>query len=227
MNTRFKLVSIFFILIGSENISAQTQTRAGFLPSINYNHEINNVWEVNFKIESRHFVYENNTFETNNFKYKYSLSDISALAGKKVGLNSKVVMGFLTRIDPDAISYRTIQQFVLLSKLENFRIAHRIATDQTFSSIESTEFRLRYRLSAEVPLSGLSVDVKEYYFKFNTEVLNSVMNHDYDLEIRVVPNLGYLINKQHKIEFGLDNRFVSVIDSKNNFTTWITINWFF
>ncbi|MGK0253982.1 MAG: hypothetical protein ACI9OE_001467 [Mariniflexile sp.] len=226
MNIRIKLLLVFFILISSQHICSQTQTKAGFLPSINYNHKINKLYEINFKFESRHFVFENNASQSSAFNYEYSLSDVSALIGRKVGLNSKVVLGVLTRIEPDVVSYRTIQQFIFQSKIENFRVAHRIATDQTFSSTESTEFRLRYRLSAEIPLSGLKVDVKEFYFKFNTEVLNSIQDNVYDLELRAVPNIGYVINEQHKIELGLDNRFVSFIDNQTRFTSWITINWF-
>jgi hypothetical protein len=226
LNIRIKLLLVFFILISSQHICSQTQTKAGFLPSINYNHKINKLYEINFKFESRHFVFEDNASQSSAFNYEYSLSDVSALIGRKVGLNSKVVLGVLTRIEPDVVSYRTIQQFIFQSKIENFRVAHRIAMDQTFSSTESTEFRLRYRLSAEIPLSGLKVDVKEFYFKFNTEVLNSIQDNEYDLELRAVPNIGYVINEQHKIELGLDNRFVSFIDNQTRFTSWITINWF-
>jgi len=226
LNISIKLLLVFIIFINSKNIFAQTQTRAGFIPSINYNHKIDKVWEVNFKFESRHFVFDNTTSQSDDFEYRYSLSDVSALVGRKVGLNSKVVLGILTRIEPDALSYRTIQQFIFQTKINNFRVAHRIATDQTFSSNESTEFRLRYRLSAEIPLSGLKVDAKEFYFKFNTEALNGIQDNEYDLELRVVPNIGFVINEQHKIELGLDNRFVSFIDNQTRFTSWVTINWF-
>ncbi|MFD2731708.1 DUF2490 domain-containing protein [Pedobacter alpinus] len=222
-----KFLLIFFMLISLKDIYAQTQTRVGFLPSVNYNQKINKVWEANFKFESRHFVFENSTSQSSVFKYKYSLSDVTALVGRKVGLNSKVILGFLTRIEPEAVTYRTIQQFIFQTKIEKFRVAHRLVTDQTFSSNESTEFRLRYRLSAEIPLSGLKVDVKEFYLKFNTEALHSIQDDEYDLELRAVPNIGYVINDQHKIELGLDNRFASFIDNQTHFTSWLTINWFF
>lgn len=226
MNIRIKLPFLLFILLGAKDVCAQTQTRVGILPSINYNQKINKVWEVNFKFESRHFVFDNSTSQSNHFKYTYSLSDVSALAGRKVGLNSKFVLGFLTRIEPDAVSYRTIQQYLFQTKINNFRVVHRIAADQTFSPIESPEFRLRYRLSAEIPLSGQKVDVREFYFKFNAETLNSVQGNEYDLELRAVPNIGFVINERHKIELGLDNRVVSFIDNQTRFTSWITLNWF-
>jgi len=214
------------LVLASETVYAQMQTRVGILPIVNYNYKINKNWDINFRLESRHFVFENNISENSNFKYEYSLSDISALVGRKTGLNSKFVLGFLTRIEPDAVSYRTIQQFIFQTKIESFRVAHRIATDQTFSSNEATEFRLRYRVSAEIPLSGQKLDVKEFYFKFNTEVLNSIQDNVYDLEFRIVPNIGYVINEQHKIELGLDNRFESFINNQTRLISWITINWF-
>lgn len=226
MNIKIKHLLVFIILISSQHICAQTQSRAGFLPSLNYNYKINKTYEVNFKLESRHFLFEDGASQSSKFEYNYSLSDFSALVGRKVGLNSKVVLGFLTRIEPNAVSYRTIQQFIFQTKIDNFRVVHRIATDQTFSSTESTEYRLRYRLSAEIPLSGLKVDAKEFYFKFNTEALNSIQDNEYDLELRAVPNIGYVINERHKIELGLDNRFVSFINNQTRFTSWITINWF-
>ena len=213
-------------LLSLKDICAQTQTRVGILPTINYNYQINEVWNLNSRLESRHFVFKSNTAIGSAFTYDYSLSDISALIGRKVGLNSKIILGILTRIEPDAISFRTIQQFIFQTKTDKVRVAHRIATDQTFSPSESTAFRLRYRISAELPLTGLKVDVKEFYFKFNTEALNSMQDREYDLELRAVPNIGYVINKQHTIELGVDNRFVSFINNQTHITSWITINWF-
>lgn len=226
MNTRFKFSVVFTILICLQPIYSQVQTRAGFLPSINYNHKINKIYEVNFKLESRHVVFEDNTSQDDHFKYRYSLTDISALMGRKVGLNSKVILGVLTRIETNDAYLRTIQQFIFQAKINDFRVVHRIVADQTFSSTESTEFRLRYRLSSEIPLSGLKADVKEFYFKLNSELLNSLQENEYDIELRVVPSLGYVINERQKIEMGLDNRIVSFIDNQTRFATWITINWF-
>src|SRR5690606_27540432 len=132
----------------------------------------------------------------------------------------------LTRIEPDVVAYRTIQQFIFQTRLESIRFAHRIAADQTFSPDENPEFRLRYRLGAEIPLSGLKVDIKDFYFKFNTEILNSIQNDEYGLEFRIIPNIGYVINDQQKIELGLDNRFDDFINNEPELTSWISINWY-
>ena len=227
MNIRITFLLAFLLFLTSRDIYAQTRVRGGVLPSINYNHKINKVSELNFKVESRHFLYDSNNAFGSKFRYKYSLSDFSALAGRKVGLNSKIVLGVLMRLEPDAVSYRAIQQFIFQTKLNTFRVAHRIAADETFSSVEPTEFRLRYRTSVEIPLAGLKLDVREFYLKFNTEALNSIQDSEYDLEFRVVPNIGYMIDEQQKIELGLDNRVNSFIhDKKTQYTSWLTINWF-
>ena len=207
-------------------IYAQTQTSVGLLPTINYNHKVNKDWDINVKYESRHFMFQRNFMQQKKFEYDYALSDFSVLVGRKSGLNAKVVLGVLTRVEPGAISYRTIQQYIHQTKICIYRVTHRISADQTFSSHESAKFRLRYRLSAEVPLSGKKVDAKEFYVKLNTETLNSIQNNTYDLEFRVVPNIGYVINERHKIEFGLDNRLDSFIDNQTRFTSWIVLNWY-
>ncbi|MDN5215107.1 DUF2490 domain-containing protein [Fulvivirgaceae bacterium BMA12] len=213
--------------MGLNRVCAQTHTSVGLLPSINYNHKIKRDWDVNFKYESRHFMFQNNPIQQDKLEYDYLLSDFSVLVGRKAGLNSKVTLGVLTRIEPGAMAYRTIQQYIHKAKISTYRVTHRIAADQTFSSHESAEFRLRYRLSAEVPLSGKKVDLKEFYIKLNTETLNSIQNDTYDLEFRVVPNIGYVINKHHKVEFGLDNRFDSFINDQFRFTSWVALNWYY
>ncbi len=226
LNIRLNLVLVLLLMPKAAIIHAQAQTRLGILPSVNYNHKVNNDWEVNFRFESRHFIFEDYPSRDDDFKYQYSLSDFSTLIGRKTGLHSKVVLGVLARAEPDALSYRVIQQFIFQTTIQSFRVAHRISTDQTFSSTEYTEFRIRYRLSLEIPLSGLKVDVKEFYFKLNAEAINSVQDRVYDLEFRVVPNIGYVINGQQNIELGLDNRFDSFIDNQTRLNTWITITWF-
>ena len=42
-----------------------------------------------------------------------------------------------------------------------FRLAHRVATDQTWTGREPVVLRVRYRISAEVPLTGTTVNPNE------------------------------------------------------------------
>ncbi len=92
---------------------------------------------------------------------------------------------------------------------------------------ESTTIRLRYRLSTDLPLNGQSVDEQELYFKINHEYLTAFEQNQTDLEIRLIPYLGYLINEQNKVEMGLDYRLNRLLQNRpNRHTLWLALNWF-
>ena len=92
--------------------------------------------------------------------------------------------------------------------------------------MEKPEFRLRYRIASEVALDGQSVDPREFYFKFNNEYLNSWQDYGYDLEIRLVPLLGYNLKSTNKIEMGLDYRVNSFLNNNTRHSFWVNLNWF-
>lgn len=224
LTTKLSALLILFMVLTKLPVTAQI--RGGILPTINYNQRINKLWEANLKLESRHFLFQRNPFMQDHLDYEYSLSDLSLVVGRKISLSSKLVVGALLRLEPEGVAYRTIQQLIVKSKINTFRVAHRFVADQTFSAQEAPEFRLRYRLSGEIPLSGQQLDVQEFYVKMNVEMLHSLQSKVYDLEFRIIPHLGYVINKQHKIELGLDNRLDSFLGEQTRFTTWFCINWY-
>ena len=110
--------------------------------------------------------------------------------------------------------------------MSGFRLAHRFTADQTFSPSEKSEFRLRYRLTTELPLNGQSADAKEFYLKVNNELLNSFQGKEYDLELRLVPLLGYTVTDNHKLEIGPDYRLNRFLQSEARNRFWLSINWF-
>lgn len=182
---------------------------------------------MNFKTESRLLI-QNGDFNGNhNKEFEYLLTDLSLIAAKKVGLNSRIAGGYLIRLRNEEAIHRTIQQFSIVKNKTGYRLSHRIATDQTFSSNQSAEFRFRYRITPEIPLNGQTVDPKEFYIKTNFELLNKFQSSEYELEVRVVPLLGYTLNEQNKFEFGLDYRFDSLFISDPRHSFWTSINWYF
>ena len=119
-----------------------------------------------------------------------------------------------------------MQQFVVIQKFTNFRLAHRFLSDQTFSVLESPDFRLRYRVSFELPLNGQSVDPKEFYFRVNHEYVNGWQGGDYDLEVRLIPTIGYDFTDSFRLEAGLDYRVDGFIRSETEHTFWSSIGIF-
>ncbi|MDP5101264.1 MAG: hypothetical protein NWQ09_08055, partial [Nonlabens sp.] len=75
-------------------------------------------------------------------------------------------------------------------------------------------------------LAGNKVDVNEFYFKINHEYLNALQGSQYDLEIRLLPFVGYEIAAGNNIEIGLDYRINSFITDQTRNRLFLGINWF-
>lgn len=213
---------IFLILFAFYTLTsmAQNSCELGILPSININMKLHKDWSLNFKAESRQSLIKGD------FNYDYLLTDLYFAAAKKAGINTTVTAGYLMRISDEGIRNRTIQQFSFIKRYTGFILAHRLSADQTFQRDDYTEFRFRYRLSAELPLSGQSLDPKEFFLKLNNEYLNSFYAANYDLEIRGAAFLGYVLSPENKVELGLEYRIDSFVNSKPGSRFWIAINFY-
>ena len=226
MNTRIKLIFIFGFCCFQLCSFAQSTFQLGILPAVNFNKKLKNDWSLNSRVETRLLV-RRGTFDGDvDRSFNYVLTDLSLIAAKKFGLNSRYAFGYLLRLEEGDVQHRFIQQFTVVQKLSTFRLAHRFVTDQTFSPVQAPEFRLRYRITTEIPLNGESIDPREFYFRVNNEYLNSIQARAYDLEIRVVPLLGYEINDRCKVETGLDYRVNSFVANKTRHTFWMAMNFF-
>lgn len=208
------------------SVSAQSTYQFGVLPSVNLNKKMKNNWSLNTKLESRQLFQRGEFNGTADKEYNYVLTDMSLIAAKKVGLNSRIAGGYLIRLEDGDFFHRFIQQYVIVQKLSGWRLAHRIMSDQTFSKIEKPDIRLRYRITSEIPLNGESVDPGEFYLKLNNEYINSFQANEYDLEIRLIPLLGYDITDNVKIESGLDYRVNSFLNNSTRHSYWMTFNLF-
>jgi hypothetical protein len=216
---------LWFVRCG-QTVSAQSTFQLGGLPSLNVNKKLKNDWSVNSKIESRLLFQRGDLQGEVDKNFKYVLTDISLFGAKKIGLGSRIALGYLIRFEEKEVYHRFVQQFVLVQKLSGSRLAHRLLCDQTFSASEAPEFRLRYRLTSELPLNGESVDPGEFYMKINNEYVNSIQAMKYDLEIRLVPLLGYDISKRLKIETGLDYRVNGFLKGSTRHSYWMNLNFF-
>ncbi len=198
----------------------------GLLPSLNLNSKLKNDWSINTKIESRQLLQSGIINVDVDKEYQYVLTDFSLILAKKVGLNSRIAAGYLLRFEEGELIQRFIQQYAIVQRMPGFRLAHRFVSDQTFSESEKPELRLRYRITSEMPLNGESVDPGEFYLKINHEYLNSFQGLQYDLEIRLIPFIGYDLNDRFKIETGLDYRVDSFLDNNTRHSFWLSLNFF-
>ena len=216
-----KILPVLFILTLMPAICfAQSSYQYGIIPSVNLQKNFPKQWKSVFKVESRQSLYKHT------LKYDYLLTDISLVVTKRIATNITVGGGYLLRAENDYFYSRAIQQISFGKNYSVLRMAHRIMTDQTFEGEGNTEFRLRYRLSTEIPLQGQSLDIKEFYLKFNNEYLNSWQRNDYDMEIRLVALLGYSLSPVNDLEIGIDYRLDSFISDNSRNRIWLSINYF-
>lgn len=220
------IISVTLVIFFQFSGLSQSTYLVGTLPGLNFNKGLEKNWALNFKWESRQIFRQGEFDSTPDKNISFVLSDISAIIAKKVGFNSRLGGGYLLRIRKSGLYHRLIQQYTIVSILDQFRLAHRFSTDQTFSSEDANTFRLRYRITAEIPLNGQSVNAGEFYTKINNEYLNSWQDNNYDFELRIVPVLGFNFSDVNKLEIGPDYRVNSFLkgDARNSF--WFTINWF-
>lgn len=227
MNIKAKyLIFVLALMQLPFSVSAQSTYQFGALPSLNLNKKLKNDWSLNTKLESRQLFQRGEISGTTDKEYNYVLTDLSLIAAKKVGLNSRIAGGYLIRFEEGKIFHRLIQQYVIVQKLSGWRLAHRLMSDQTFFKIEKPEIRFRYRITSEIPLNGESVDPGEFYLKLNNEYINSFQAKEYDLEIRLIPLIGYDITDSFKIESGLDYRVNSFLNNGTRHSYWMTFNLF-
>lgn len=221
-----KLYYLGLIFIVSYFCKAQSSYQFGILPSLNINKKLPYDFKLNLELESRQELKSGPFNMPADFNFEYELTDFSVLVSKKIAINKSLALGYLARISDGKLSGRTIQQYIATTRYSGFILSHRFSADQTFTQDEDTEYRLRYRLSSEIPLNGQSVDPKEFYINLSNEYLNSLQEDIYDLEIRVGPFLGYKFMDTKKLEFGLDYRINSFIKNSPGHRFWIGINWY-
>lgn len=224
-----KYLAFFFFLsisVFTTDGLAQVRYQVGLLPEFNFNTKLSSDWKLNLKAEMRYAAADRRASDWERIRPGYQLSDFSWVVSRKVGLNNKLAGGYLLRLRSGRMVHRGIQQFTLVRRYNRFRLGHRFATDQTFSARESPEFRLRYRLTAEFPLNGTEVDRNEWYLKVSNEYLGAYQRGSTELELRVIPTLGYLFTDTNKLEFGLDMRSDSFLEGAAAHDIWLGVSWY-
>lgn len=220
------LVTLILLVLIFGKTNGQDTYLLGTLPSLNMSKGLGNDWGLNFKAESRLRLLQGEFGEDAQSDFNVQLADFALTASRKTGLNNSLAGGYQIRLRGEQTFHRLIQQFTVVRRYETFRMAHRFSSDQTFNSDNPWELRLRYRITAEIPLNGQSVDPGEFYFKLNNEYLNSWQESEPDLEIRLVPLVGFVFKDSNKLEFGLDYRLSSFMDGSSRNSFWFNIGWY-
>ena len=192
----------------------------GLLPGVNVVRELPKDWSLTGRVEARERLVREG------WAPRHELVDVSLLAARKLGIGTTLMAGYLIRLRQGEQAHRAIQQLAVVRRLARFRLAHRVAADPTWALREAVVLRLRYRLSAELPLSGTTVDTREGYLKLNNEYLGIVQGQERGGEVRLAGFLGYVLRPGRKLEIGLEHRaFTSTITTPVH-RTWLGVNYY-
>lgn len=226
MNFKGFILFVAIVLISLSSTQAQMDYQFGALPAITLRKKVSEKLRFNSKIEFRQLFDEGTFGRTSTNQYEYVHTDITVLATTPLGLNGSITGGYLIRVRDNAPAHRSIQQYAITQRFTSMRLGHRIRTDQTFSSLSAPVFRLRYRAALEIPLNGETIDPTEFYVKFNNEYVQILEAGEYDLEIRLIPLLGYDISDNERVELGLDYRIDSFLQEAGRSRFWISATWY-
>lgn len=194
----------------------------GILPKSNLSLKLNKNLRAVASVESRQYFYEKNTFD-----YRYVLTDFQIFLSYKLSPGKSLNSGFIIRTENERTLYRLSQQYSVVKKYNAFRQGHRFGLDVTWGGGTDVVSRMRYRLTYEKPLSGERVDPSEMYIKLGNEVLFIIAEDPvFNLEYRLLPNIGYEINYNHKIEGGLDIRIRDIISEGPAFRMFFAFTWY-
>ena len=219
---------VFLCLFTTLSVYSQSTTNLGVLPKLNIKKKFDNLWALNVEIAPRIEIAEGNSVGQLENDAFYSLTDMTTIVSRTIGVSNSIGGGYLARIEEDQnTSHRFIQQFAIIDYWDHRRIAHRFRTDQTFREGHVPTFRIRYRISSDIALRGQTVDPSEFYFKVSNEYLGIFRSDVNDLEIRLTPTLGYNLQNKSKIELGVDYRIDAFLNSNPDHRYWIQVGYFF
>jgi hypothetical protein len=222
----FKFLLPYLILIPVAAF-CQDNYRAGSLTQLNINTKVTKALKLNTKLESRQIFSEKEIDTPARNRFRYERTDLTLLLTTKLSADNTIGGGYLIRLEDKIYSHRLIQQFNNVRSLDWLSMAHRIVTDETFSSDAPAEFRVRYRLGLEKPLNGLHLDPDEFYAKVNNEYLGMWSDGKADMEIRALLTIGYNTSSENKVELGMEYRVNEFAKETKAQQFWINLGWFF
>lgn len=185
---------------------AQDSTTGYWQPNIALNYKVVNGYSHNFSVSKRSYI-----FRDSELGFTIKQLDIDHFSNLKIMDNQTIGIGIKYRLretfeNSNGNELRLTQQYNINFQKNYIRFGNRLRTEQRIRN-GSTIHRFRYRFAIDFPLQGEQLDVGEAYIIFSTETLLSAgkaMASEYDQ--RLTSHLGWLVNKNTKIQIGAEYR---------------------
>ncbi len=180
-------------------------------PEFSYTWSDKGRWTFNGKINPRAFIYHNQT-ETYLPDRLMERWEFQLLANYALFINSTVGGGYILglRTLPDTsvfnIEHRALLQYGFSFYIGSARIGNRIRPEYRYFTLDDNEFRLRYKLSYDIPLNGREIDAGENYLVVSNEFLGAAANKEFSMENRIYAGIGWQMRNKRKLEAGIEYR---------------------
>lgn len=224
---RFYLVLFLLLICYANSFGQSKEFFGGFFPEAAVTKKLKNDQKIIFKIEHQDILYNNADGESQELQFTHYRTDLMGFYDFKLNPTKRVAFGVFHRIQDGANANRLIQQFASVNRLRGLKMAHRFRTDQTLTQGDPVEFRLRYRISTEIPLSGSTLDPGEHYLVLSDEPIFGLQGGEFEIENRLVFSFGKLITSSQKLEWSLDFRTDKYIQEGFRTRLWAKVGYFY
>lgn len=200
-----------FSLLGPLMASAQIADVYVWEATTAVNYMLNNDWSMNTSIATRTSWPGGSRQGEEGAGGSLTFAEINHFVTYRINPVFKVSLGYkhrrLAPIEATGLyEHRTTQQVAILHTTRVIRLASRLRSEQRFDN-QSFRQRLRYRLSVDFPLSGESLDHREFYLMASDEVTYEIrIDSPNPWGNRLSTGIGYLFGEITKLQLGLTYR---------------------
>jgi hypothetical protein len=206
-----RLFLFVFLLLGINNSLYSQKSDIGNWFIYFGNQKINQNWNWHNEIQCRNYDFIGDTNQLllrTGIGYNLTENNNNVLLGYAFVNTHK----YITNSDQkqESNEHRIFQQFITKQNFDRLYFLHRYRVEERFLS-DDFQVRLRYFLSASIPLNKKTLDKNAIYFSTYNEIFVNTEKPLFDRN-RIYAALGFVINKNFKVEAG----FMSQILEQSN-----------
>lgn len=216
------LISFLMLLGAGAEVLAQKQTRFVWESTAALNYKIADNWTFNTSLGKRSIWSTVGSNNDQRFTGDLSFVEVNHFATYRINTIMKVSAGYKYRWSAPfkefrEYEHRLTQQFAYNHVAEVVRLVSRVRAEQRIRN-DSFAQRYRYRLSADMPLSGETLDAREFYLVASTEILYEAVNVEVNTwENRTSGSIGFLLSPNLKVEANLTYRLEDISRTVQDF----------